>query len=385
MMISFNVKCKVLTPLFMKGADQQAELRTQSINGILRWWFRVLGGSLEDERRLFGFAGKNPNQGLARISIKSASFNPQDFTSPKGNSKDYKGYNYIGFSLKSRKAIPDGTVFDLIISFHPKTINNDIKKFFCGLWCAFNLGNFGSRSRRGFGSIAIEDVEGDFPNDFKLEFKPQNSIDEWLKSQLDYIKSLGFWQARNDIPFIFSDNFEIYRVEKHNFKNYSKFVRNVQEHRKGKYLANSWGLNQITNHIELLDFMGFLLMAFRSYRNPDYENAKSILQRNREDTLFERPIFGLPLNFFFSSISKKGQINIKKGNENLRRASPLLLKILQFDNQYEGLFIVLKSRFMPEDARLNLNNVDVKLPQNEWKAIDELLSMLKSNNIIRRI
>jgi hypothetical protein len=44
-----------------------------------------------------------------------------------------------------------------------------------------------------------------------LEFKPKNPIDEWLKSQLNYIKSLGFWQERIDIPFVFSNNFEIYQ------------------------------------------------------------------------------------------------------------------------------------------------------------------------------
>ena len=50
MMKTFKVKCKIITPLFMGGANQQPELRTQSINGVLRWWFRVLGGSIEDEK-----------------------------------------------------------------------------------------------------------------------------------------------------------------------------------------------------------------------------------------------------------------------------------------------------------------------------------------------
>jgi len=66
----FNMTCKILTPLFMDDAEQQVELRTQSINGLLRWWFRVAGGSFEDEKRIFGWAGETSNQGLVRIFIK---------------------------------------------------------------------------------------------------------------------------------------------------------------------------------------------------------------------------------------------------------------------------------------------------------------------------
>jgi len=35
--------------------------------------------------------------------------------------------------------------------------------------------------------------------------------------------------------------------------------------------------------MDLLDFMGFLLAAFRSYRKPDYTNAKNILQASNEN------------------------------------------------------------------------------------------------------
>jgi len=69
-MKSWLVECKVITPLFMGGAYQQAELRTQSINGLLRWWFRIAGGSLKDEKRIFGWAGETSNQGLVKIFIK---------------------------------------------------------------------------------------------------------------------------------------------------------------------------------------------------------------------------------------------------------------------------------------------------------------------------
>ena len=46
---------ELITPCFCAGADQTtAEIRAPSIRGELRWWFRVLGGTPEQERAVFG-------------------------------------------------------------------------------------------------------------------------------------------------------------------------------------------------------------------------------------------------------------------------------------------------------------------------------------------
>jgi len=399
-MKTFNVVCKVITPLFMGGANQQAELRTQSINGLFRWWFRVVGGSIEDEKRLFGWAGEKSNQGLVRIFIKDFDKLQKDKFSKefdnKGKVRQDRGINYIGFSLDQRfnenqdrprrEYIKENQTFEIKISFHPKANEEDIKKFFCALWLAFNLGNFGSRSRRGFGSIKIENIQGQFPNNFNLQFKPQNSIDKWLKNQLYYIKNLNFWQRRNGIPYLF-ENFEIYQIQKDKFSNWEKWKNEVQKGRQGKYLKNSWGGNNVNNWKDLLDFMGFLLMAYRSYRMPDYDNAKKILQGIRvNNPTFERAIFGIPLNFYFSSLEKGDMVHLKLRDDTLRRASPLMIKIIQSESGYEGLFIVMKSTFIPNNSRLVFSNVNINLPEeNIWQALDGFIDSLQRHNLIKKI
>lgn len=46
---------EVLTPLFNRGAYQdQPELRVPSIRGMVRWWFRALGGTADEEKTAFG-------------------------------------------------------------------------------------------------------------------------------------------------------------------------------------------------------------------------------------------------------------------------------------------------------------------------------------------
>lgn len=50
-----TIEFKFLTPGFCAGADQsEAEIRPSSIRGAIRWWFRALGGSREQEELVFG-------------------------------------------------------------------------------------------------------------------------------------------------------------------------------------------------------------------------------------------------------------------------------------------------------------------------------------------
>ena len=46
---------EVLTPLFNRGAYQDTpEIRVPSIRGMVRWWFRALGGTADEEKFVFG-------------------------------------------------------------------------------------------------------------------------------------------------------------------------------------------------------------------------------------------------------------------------------------------------------------------------------------------
>ena len=406
---TYELECKIITPLFMGGAEFNPELRTQSINGILRWWFRVAGGNIKDEKSLFGWASDQSNQGLVKLFIKDFDKLKTEIFSKEFDQRGYvrndSGLNYLGFSLDQRfkkdnpkpqrSYIKESQTFKLIISFHPRATEEDEKKFFATLWLAFNLGNFGSRSRRGFGSIKITPINNHNINDlYGLSFNPTQNLKEWIKQNLNKIKTYI-----NPTQNAF-DSLKIYKIEKSNFNQLKNWLKEVQKGRQGKFLKKQWGKNNINNHMNLLDFMGFLLSAFRSYRNPDYQNAKNILQ-NKTNNLtnnltFERAIFGLPLNFYFSSLNteKKGDtLNAKLQNQTLRRASPLIIKILECNNNYEGIFIVIKSQFLhkksqflPDGYSLYFSNKKVYLPkENEWKAIKEFINSLKNKNLISEI
>jgi len=402
-MKTFNVDCKVITPLFMGGADQQAELRTQSINGLLRWWFRVAGGSIEDEKRIFGWAGETSNQGLVRVKIEREEFNATEqieenqkiadeilrllkkrkdeleeeietakgyqkdkllkrkrnieiqiekvkgilekLESAKNNSREFsedllkeiqklifllEGYRYLGFSLEmnNRDFKPLGLTFNLKISFHPKANEEDIKKFFCALWLAFNLGNFGSRARRGFGSIKIEKIEENGSNItnncYGLNFVPSGNLRDWINNNLNEIKKI-LNQPRKDIPNLFY-NFEIYI-----------FGSN-----------NDWQ--------NLLDQAGREYLSFRKQKPID-----------------DRIVFGLPI------------VAVRKYKD-LRRASPLMFKILEVDeNKYVLLLIVMK----PNEKRKFIFHPDEQNPPIKnnvmWNLLSDFVSKFKNISRFEKI
>lgn len=54
-MITQSISFECITPCFCAGADQGlAEIRPSAIRGALRWWFRALGGTPEQEIETFG-------------------------------------------------------------------------------------------------------------------------------------------------------------------------------------------------------------------------------------------------------------------------------------------------------------------------------------------
>jgi CRISPR-associated protein Cmr1 len=321
---TYELKCKIITPLFMGGAEFNPELRTQSINGILRWWFRVAGGNIKDEKRLFGWASDQSNQGLVRLFIKKIIPSNKKFSWDEFNKYQYTGFNYLGFSLKMQKRdpLPEDTEFTLRISFHPRATEEDEKKFFATLWLAFNLGNFGSRSRRGFGSIKITSINNSNINDlYGLSFNPTQNLKEWINQNLNKIKFLINGNPHKNIPYIF-ENFEIY-----SFKNDNSFYK-------------------------LLHDFGHHYSNFR-----------------KKERLNTRIIFGLPI------ISDKTY-------RNFRRASTLFLKILEipknnYTPDYTLIFIVTK----PNNKNNFIFHPKINSQQIDWDVLDKFTSNFKQNKI----
>ncbi|MDR2798636.1 MAG: type III-B CRISPR module RAMP protein Cmr1 [Treponema sp.] len=169
--IEYNLE--FLTPAFLGGADQNAELRTAPFKAALRWWWRVLYGNSKtpedlskEERSIFG----STEQGsLARISIIGQVPPVKTNGFPKGKSipvssngkdffiniLDYLAYGVCSYDKEEKQNVYNRSHLDLGKKFVfsvslPAKSKNEITTCLNGL---FTFGSIGSRSRNGFGSL----------------------------------------------------------------------------------------------------------------------------------------------------------------------------------------------------------------------------------------
>ena len=169
-MFNLTESFEMITPCFCAGADQSyAEVRAPSIRGELRWWFRVLGGTPEQERSVFGgvHGEVKASKVVVRVSqVKEVHGNkadlPQNMGAPlyylfhwvKAAQKDPQNKVTAGFRYESMAWLAPGTEFTVAISsrFPLETREQELLE---RAWKAFRLlGSIGLRHTRGLGAFA---------------------------------------------------------------------------------------------------------------------------------------------------------------------------------------------------------------------------------------
>ncbi len=163
-----------LTPCFCAGADQsRAEIRAPSIRGQLRWWFRALGASPEQEKEVFGGV-----HGEVRASSVVVRVSCRALRMAKALVLPHK-------NMGPRSCIEEGAGFDL----HLIARRCDEKRFAeadLALRTWLLLGGLGFRSNRGAGSV--------WPSDWQ---KTEASLCARLNVLRDDAQSLGYWTGRS--------------------------------------------------------------------------------------------------------------------------------------------------------------------------------------------
>lgn len=201
--------CEVITPMFLGGAEKNmVELRTPSIKGALRFWWRALHGYLKEnelrkkEKLLFGGIGDNARKSPFTIKTKLVgngnknqikSFTPlPHHKSPKYNRRIFK-----------KNAFIIGTKFEVEFIVKPfiyyeennetkKKDGKEILKEIENIFEIFSiLGGLGMRSRRGFGAFKIIKKENkDFIYSYDID-KIKEKIDLYTKNKY-VIKTVKF-------------------------------------------------------------------------------------------------------------------------------------------------------------------------------------------------
>ena len=180
------------TPGFFAGADQKdasgCKLRGATLRGLLRWWWRTLHAGfltrdqmLSLEKAIWGGMGKK--EGEEASSAVSLSLIATSGTSPQRfdremikrargipfelNKKVTPGLNYLSYGMddsgRQRYYLPAGATWKLVMTARPSrcatlslTSEKVMEQATSALWLLCQFGGLGSKSRKGFGCLALD-------------------------------------------------------------------------------------------------------------------------------------------------------------------------------------------------------------------------------------
>jgi len=294
----------------MYGSDKTPELRPSEFKGMIRYWWRLLqleSDHKELRKKEAEIFGGTEEKGKSKVRIKVY---PQPKEFGENLKKDYKldwsfnrqkgkhaGIEYLLYSTilrgKEKTYIkPDFEFYIEITSNDNDAFRNATK----ALWAAIYLGGFGTRSRRGAGSIEIKEVKSTTSLSLEVDFQiPQVNSHKEIKEYL----------------------------EKNIKKIYNKDNKNLRELKyPSLYNAKILILEPKNQWIDALNEIGI-----------NYLNYRKKLKK------YEKTIFGLPLignpSKIYVDVDKSEKTTIT------RMASPLIISLIRSNNKVYPIMIKL--------------------------------------------
>lgn len=376
---TLTARFRANTPLFMAGAEHTPELRAPSVKGVLRFWWRALafarcGGDRErirrEEAELFGSSAT----GQGRVVLALRPTGKADELGPKkvpewASAHSASGLRYLGYGViqpvaqkadpaKNRPERRQGELlapcmsgdfgFDLLL--RAKGLNVDQRNQLAAALAALGLlGGLGAKSRKGFGSVTLERLEGAGPWEAPTDAA---ALQQALTALL---APAAAWSAEPE---------------------YTAFSARTHV----RLLAEG------SDALQLLGHVGERLQRYRSWgraqngehRLPDGRTAEQNFPQDHDLALSaargrvgahpQRVVFGLPHNYYFSGNTKlnvepacarRGEEEHDDGACGLdRRASPLLLHLHRFGPQrFAAIAAILPARFLPQGAEIKVGQI----------------------------
>jgi hypothetical protein len=394
-------RVQLVTPCFLGGAGKQAEWRAASLRGQLRWWYRAVAGAVyagdlarvrEDEERIFGSTGRSAALRVRALSPPAAlEGNAQSFGDPRSEKQlaeiwgepkaaarlrlqggypsrplHYLGYGPIAGGKVERSYLPAKaeTCFELQWG---RPVGKECRQLFDrALWAWLNLGALGARNRKGFGSLRLLGIEGNWTTSFPPPPQTRDAL-------IQQIREIPPWKG-SDLPRWTC------------FSSHSRIYLGTDDHDFG---------------MDAMEKIGAWLIGFRRrYGSPNDEREAL---RNRDYTWAspkgtdprggfpDRVGFGLPLPFRrkLGKTDFEGEMLLWDSPDgDPRRASPLLLHVARLGNTFIPMMTYLPAVFLPKEGEVYFEDEPSKSspPTLEQLAIvQSFLDDLVSKNLIQQV
>ncbi len=321
---------RIVTPMFTGGAEPNdfAELRPPSIKSAMRYWYRALAKDFrEKEPRIFGGTKKGEGQSTFLLSI------PQTLTGRNTYTIDKTSYFSFPFNMKpnKRQYIKEDQEFTLQLTTR-ETDEETRRAIVSSLWLLGHVGGLGSRSRRGFGTIALKDLKGvDWEETTQLTSAHQSdSAEDWKDAFQNGLSLLKKWYP--SIPG---------HPAPHHLVLGDKSVFRLITDKDNSF--SRWD--------DALACAAEIMRNFRDHLEPDYSNVKAHMCKHDQEAAAkaptitkvhlsnapERTAFGLPLTFRSSSLKTNTTFNAL-GKNGTRSGSRIFVRIIKAGKHYYPLF-----------------------------------------------
>lgn len=255
-----TINHQLIMPCFCAGANPETpELRAASFRGELRWWFRCLGGTREQEKAVFGGIQGGARSSAVAILVLNVSPAPNicEWKFEKVSDPECPNSAYITYFLTARKKTPTnrkierkrewlapGMRFTLELR-QLRPIRRREKELLCLAWdCLCNLGSIGARKTRALGAYAPVNPEEQIVTDLLSNYIVKKNFQLKLleeKTYGDFCNGKVVTSILTDCARILKDYRQSYEI--HPAKGKQAICRN------GKYygasaLGNAIGVRQ---------------------------------------------------------------------------------------------------------------------------------------------
>jgi CRISPR-associated protein Cmr1 len=396
-MQTISATYRVTTPMFLGGAEQQADLRLPSFKGVLRFWWRALAwdrvkdvSQLRDEEAaLFGSSDERVGQSkvlmrLDRITTIPTALSPpeqlRDGTQVVGSGARYLGYGVMeAFASRNKNAVEGQLTRPCFPAPFTFTVNMLLKagikpeqtdEVAQTLKVLGLIGGLGSKSRKGYGSLTLLSLKLDdketwpppataekVADAIRMILGPtrlrasqaggstQNELPEWTAFSLASRVAVISADNRDRTPLTLLDKIG------------REMVRYRSWGRNGKVLGNADSEQNFKNDHDLM-------------------KLQSSQRRNHP----QRVVFGLPHNYGNQHHQRVGPADSQLD----RRASPLFIHIYQESSGSPpvGVLTFLPSRFLPQDRDV-IDTGGARTPLDEknlWRPIHSFFGRLLDPN-----
>ncbi len=444
-MDKLTVTLKTVTPMFLGGSNPNdtTELRAPSIKGALRFWYRAIDPLYNHkvepsdpksptwEDKIFG--STEHGQGAFLLSIQHdhpvkgdnnwdddryKALNmlhpeiPASLPQSEVRKWTLNGVRYLTYSINMgdnrRKFIGPGNRICFCCLFR-RNLESGLrqkakKAIFSSVWLLGHLGGLGSRSRRGIGTVALEDWKW---NDSDVTNLPlvhqQKTTESWLTEFTRGKDILKGWytQQRNPDHSVFGKNTSFYLYQDGQV---ARRVNGTDFEAWELALGDAGVTMQLFRQRWKLDSPASDYHQIKAHLAQLYPKAPAMgINPSLLEAAPERAAFGLPLTFRYESLkyqktNRDGTPKFKtrygktvpdyevpettfQGIEYDRSASRIHLRIIKIGDRFYPFYFRTDGPVLKEDERLKDTAYTATYPLQDDSVLDDFAKCLAEKSL----